>query len=55
MLSLIGLLCLLYLVFKFLPDFLMFLIKACVFVVVLVFVVKVLAWVLPFNIMYIGV
>lgn len=54
MLSLIGLLACLYLVFKFLPDFLMFVIKACVFVVILIFALKIVAFFLPFSI-YIGV
>lgn len=48
MLELIGLIAVLYLAFKFLPDFLMFLVKMVVGIIVLILFLNILFWV--FNI-----
>lgn len=48
MLELIGLIALLYLAFKFLPDFLMFLVKLFVGLFVFWLFLLVLAWMAPY-------
>ena len=48
MLELIGLIAVIYLAFKFLPDFLVFLIKMIVGLIVLILFLNVLAMLFPF-------